>query len=273
MPLLHHADRSIIKVAGADSVSFLQGVLTNDIPAMTSPSLQYNLMLTPTGRFHFEALVFSYNNDEALYIDTPTAFVDEFYKRLRMYKLRANVTLEILEPSAKVVTSHNQDDHGCLLKDPRHQDLGFRGIIFDNIDILAFDTSDYNKTAMALGIPRAGYELIPETTIPLEANMEALNALNFRKGCYLGQELTTRTKHQGLVRKTLYPVTIKGSVDTSLLPLKLFQDGSVAGQLLSTIDDIGIAKLRIDCVKGDHPITDETKFVSIHVSPSLIRTS
>lgn len=280
MTYLHHHNRSVIKVHGPDSLSFLQGVLTNDVMKLPEAKIQYNLMLTPQGRYHFDGILYYQQDDRdnsdtpsyTVYIDTDAKRADAFYKRLRLYKLRAEVTLEILDPlDVFVLTSFDETnltqstlihkDH--MRRDPRHPNLGYRGLYFPNPEDkqdaqqceFSSNTSDYDLLCLKLCIPRSDIELILEKTIPLEANMEALNALCFNKGCYLGQELTTRTKHQGLVRKQLYTVNVyneEESDDHSLtLPQKLYIEDQKVGELLSQSGEYGIAKLRKDAINGD----------------------
>ncbi len=267
--LLVHDDRAVIEVTGPDAVSFLQGVFTNDVTKLSDQGIQYNLMLTPQGRFHFEAIAHDYGED-IIYLDTPKVFAEQFHKRLRIYKLRADVSISLLD-SVKVVTVDVPcDSHAKLKLDPRNPNLGYRGLLFTDDHEFEHNTVLFKEKCLKLCIPEAGHELIPEKTIPLEANMEELNALCFDKGCYLGQELTTRTKHQGLVRKKLFAVEAQ-SWDTSQqdieTPIDLYVGDTKAGQLLSFKNGYGIAKLRIEHVQNNPTLSSKDPSHTFTLTP------
>ena len=262
MGALHHKNRTVFKLQGPDTLSFLQGIITNNSETIAEKNILYTVMLTPTGRFHFEFFLYQGHEDhkDCIYLDTPALFASDLFKRLRLFKLRANVTIEDISDKTHVVTYHNAapPPESFAFKDPRHPSLGYRGILFEEIkEEIQEDEAFYTHLCLKHCIPRAGFELIPEKTIPLEANLEELNALCFTKGCYLGQELTARTKHQGMVRKKLYPVSVEGEVNDKALEtgITIYDDARKIGVLLSHGKGLGIAKLRIEDVesKQDQP--------------------
>lgn len=256
MQALYHKNRAIFKLQGPDALSFLQGIITNDSKILAENNILYTVMLTSTGRFHFEFFLYQGkgDNEDCLYLDTPALFAKDLFKRMRLFKLRAKVTIDDISDKANVVTYHDNPPplESFAFQDPRHPSLGYRGILFDKIEGYQEDEAFYTHLCLKHCIPRAGFELIPEKTIPLEANLEELNALCFTKGCYLGQELTARTKHQGMVRKKLYPVLIEGSISGEALEkgITIYNDARKIGALLSHEKGLGIAKLRIEDVEN-----------------------
>ena len=291
------SDRAVIQVKGPDCVSFLQGVVTNDVTQLQDTKILYSLMLTPQGRFHFECMLHEAPKNldhtepdhlDSIFIDTDAATAPALLKRLKIYKLRADVTLTLMDEVSVCVSDEStleNYDTIALHRDPRHPNLGYRGIDFTGDTKKQNDATDqnqdqnedqdqdsetaYHTVCLSLCIPRPGRELISEKTIPLEANMEALNAICFEKGCYLGQELTTRTKHQGLVRKHLFSVrAIETSyhLTTDQFPLTLYAHNQneikKAGELLSFEEGHGIAKLRDETIEGlDSVATENQEFV------------
>ncbi len=267
MVALYHTNRTIFKLTGSDTLSFLQGIMTNDSETLAEKEILYTVMLTSTGRFHFEYFLYQGDTKGAVYLDTPTIFAGDLLKRLRLFKLRSDVTIEDISDHAHVVTYHDipPPSDSFAFQDPRHLNLGYRGLIFgdrpkEGKGTYKEDESYYTQLCLKNCIPRAGFELLPEKTIPLEANLEELNALCFTKGCYLGQELTARTKHQGMVRKKLYPVFIEGDVSHEMIQggLTIYDGDRKIGVLLSHEKGIGIAKIRLEDVNSDDKETPKT---------------
>lgn len=258
MGALHHKNRAIFKLTGPDTVSFLQGIITNDSETLAENNILYTVMLTSTGRFHFEFFLYQgAQGQNCIYLDTPALFAGDLFKRLRLFKLRADVTLENISDQAHVLTYHGDipPTDAFAFQDPRHKNLGYRGLIFGEMSHnTQYDDAYYTQLCLQNCIPRAGFELLPEKTIPLEANLEELNALCFTKGCYLGQELTARTKHQGMVRKKLYPVLIEGDTTEAMLKagITIYEGDHKIGVLLSHEQGRGIAKLHIEHVEREN---------------------
>jgi folate-binding protein YgfZ len=225
--------------------------MTNDIGLLTPQQpLLYTAMLTPQGRFYGDFFLHAGPKADDLYLDVAKDFEEHLLKRLRLYKLRAVVEISNALTACFVVTQHGLPEvlEGLYL-DPRSPDLGYRGLVFDSLpEDSQENPASYTKLCLKNGIPRYGIELIPEKTIPLEGNMEEMNALSFTKGCYVGQELTARTKHQGLVRKKLFPVQVEGNLTQRQWAegIVIEDAGQKVGELLSAEQGLGIAKLRLE---------------------------
>jgi folate-binding protein YgfZ len=151
-------------------------------------------------------------------------------------------------------------DGGIALVDPRLAALGAR-IVADRHDFVRFgapglveaDFAAYDRHRLGLGIPDASRDLVPEKSILLEAGFDELNGVDWQKGCYVGQELTARTKYRGLIKKRYFPVRIDGAAPEPGAIVRL--DGKDAGEMRSARDGIGLALLRLDAVGADRPLT------------------
>ena len=202
-------DRALIGVSGEDAPIFLQGLITNDIENVTAEKPIYAALLTPQGKYLFDFIIFKKN--ETYYLDCETSRSEDLYKKLKLYKLRSKVTLEIKTDLIGGVywgdsyVPKNAEVYG---DDPRHQDLGHRFWIPKD----AFPTdlgpeveeADYRRLFLMNLIPYGSADLEVDRSVILEYGLNDLGALSWTKGCYVGQELMARTHHRGLVRKGLY---------------------------------------------------------------------
>lgn len=194
-------DRSFLWLHGPDTLPFLQGLVTQDVFLLQPGKLLYSLMLTPQGRFLFDFFLFSHEG--GVVIDCARPVHDDLKKRLTLYKLRKALTIQTLESWGATAWKDKPQTENLCFPDPRCPELGWRCYGEKTPESNASHDWDYRAHAMDLGVPHGFDDLIQEKSIPMECHMEALGALNFTKGCYLGQELTARTKHTGEVRKTL----------------------------------------------------------------------
>ncbi len=230
--------RTILEITGSDAMHFLQGLISNDINRLDQ-GLVYAAMLTPQGKYLAD--FFLLDRDGAIWLDVDSSLAAFLTQRLGMYKLRSDVT--ITETDRKVWRGTGPTPEGAL-SDPRHPDLGWRLYGDDDGD----DGSDFDAIRVAHCIPETGIELTPDSFI-LEAGFERLNGVDFRKGCYVGQEVTARMKHKTELRKGLITVAIDGSA-----PLGseiITPEGKAAGTLYTQSGNRAIAYLRHDrAVRG-----------------------
>ena len=229
--------RAVFRVSGSDRVDFLQGLVTNDV-ARLSDGLVYSALLSPQGKYLAD--FFLVPGDSAILLDVKTELAGGLVKRLNLYRLRADVQIE--ETGIQVVRGLGTGPNGSF-PDPRHPALGWR--FFG--DGVASDNVDWDAIRVEHCIPESGVELIPDETYILEAGFERLNGVDFRKGCYVGQEIVARMKHKTELRKGLARVAVEGSapVGTAILA-----GGKPAGMLFSQSGGHGIAHLRFDRTKG-----------------------
>ncbi|MFI4984030.1 MAG: YgfZ/GcvT domain-containing protein [Rickettsiales bacterium] len=190
-------NRAVIEVSGDDRVSFLQGLLTNDMSKLKTGVFTYALMLSPQGRFLYDFFVLT--TPDKILLDAPQIDLAEILKKFRIYKLRAKVELAI---SPLFVYAQLSAGQSPFLPDPRASSMGYRAIL--ELATATEDFSVYEEQRIKNLIPDAEQDFIKDKSFPLEYGMDKLGAIDFEKGCYVGQEVTTRTHHRGVVRKGLY---------------------------------------------------------------------
>ncbi|MEO1140660.1 MAG: folate-binding protein [Pseudomonadota bacterium] len=228
--------RSIFQITGADAHDFLQGLITNDIAGLDS-GLVYTAMLTPQGKYIAD--FFLVPHPDAVLLDVDADLAPSLVQRLNMYKLRADV--EIFETPLQVRRGTGPAPDGAFA-DPRHADLGWRLYGSEGGD----DGSDFDAIRVAHCIPETGVELTPDTFI-LEAGFERMNGVDFKKGCYVGQEVTARMKHKTELRKGLATVAITG---TAPVGSAITANGKTVGTLFTQSNGHAIAYLRFDRATG-----------------------
>ncbi len=221
--------RSVVAVTGKDRHSFLEGLITQAVPTVDEGP-KYGLMLTAKGRFMWD--FFLVPQEDTILLTPAHEGVMEFIKKLSMYRLQSDVTLTHLENYVVAVSLKASDVlKGNMFKDPRHPELGFVYVGPKNQIEETEDSLLYEDQRFLLNVPEGPLDLDQEKTIPLEAQMDRLNAISWTKGCYLGQELTARTKHTGVVRKNLYSFEAKG-------PVEVGQDVLVEEEKVGTIKSV-----------------------------------
>lgn len=229
--------RQIIAVTGADRESFLQNLVTNDV-ARLKEGLVWTALLTPQGKYLAD--FFLVPEGETILIDVAEPLAQGLFQRLSMYKLRADVTLT---PRETGVACGTGDTPAGAFTDPRHPALGWRAY-----DGRAGADSVSDALRVQYLVPESGIELVPNDSYPLEMNFEALNGVDFRKGCYVGQEVTARMKHKTELKKGLTRVSVSGAVDVGT---EIQTDtGKPAGTIYTQAEGAALAYLRFDRAAG-----------------------
>ncbi|WP_271947937.1 YgfZ/GcvT domain-containing protein [Ruegeria faecimaris] len=231
-------NRRILRLTGADVYSFLQGLVTNDIAGLDR-GLVYTALLTPQGKYLADFFLKREGDD--ILLDVAEVIADGLIKRLSMYKLRADLTIEASDLNLQRGTGLAPDG---ALPDPRHSGMGWRAY---TEDAEGEDGTDWNAIRVLHCIPETGIELTEDSYI-LESGFELLNGVDFKKGCYVGQEVTARMKHKTELRKGLRTVLVAG---TTPVGTEITADGKSVGRLFTQADGQGIAYLRLDRAKGD----------------------
>lgn len=225
--------RTILKIAGEDAEHFLQGLVTNDV-ARLKDGLVYTAMLTPQGKYIAD--FFLVPSADAILVDVDESLGAALKQRLTMYKLRSKVTIEEAELFVhRGLDLPPEDGFG----DPRHQDMGWRAYRETPQEA---DGTDWTALRIALGVPKTGIEL-DENSFILEMGFERLNGVDFKKGCYVGQEVTARMKHKTELRKGLARVSADAPLETGA---EITAGGKAAGKVLSTAQNAALAYLRFD---------------------------
>jgi hypothetical protein len=226
--------RAILRVSGPDAVSFLQGLVTNDVRKLASARILYAALLTPQGKYLADFFLVADGDD--ILIDLDVSLADDVALRLTRYKLRSQVS--IARDEMPVSRGTGPAPEGAF-PDPRHPALGWR--LYGAA--LPDDGTDWTALHVAHGIPQSGAELVPDDSYILEHGFERLHGVDFRKGCYVGQEVTARMHHKTELRKGLTVVETSGPVDFGTV---IVADGKEAGQVLTQSGAQALAYLRFD---------------------------
>ena len=241
------AGRRIVILGGKDALPFLQGLVSNDVlPLAKEPGLVWAALLTPQGKYladFFVGNVATGSEGHTLFLDLPEVLADATLRRLMLYRLRADVSLT---PSDWTVTRGVAEAPGGALPDPRHPALGWRK--YGAASGAAEAPVNWDAIRVEHLIPEAGIELIPDDSYLLESGFERLHGVDFRKGCYVGQEVTARMMHKTELRKGLALVAVQGTAPPGT---PILTEGREVGHLFTQSGGRGIAHLRLDKAVGD----------------------
>lgn len=193
-PLAH---RSVISISGDDRFSFLQGLITKDIFKLEQ-SLFYALLLTPQGRIDYDLFIFQ--SDDKIFIDTDQP--NELIKRIHLFQLRSKIQIQAENFHVYITFQPLKKKKDFIFKDPRHDELGYRFYALQDLK-QNLNIEEYEEKRRQLHIPDGIKDMPKGRALPLEWNMDILNAVDFEKGCYIGQELTARTKYRDLIKKRI----------------------------------------------------------------------
>jgi tRNA-modifying protein YgfZ len=232
--------RAIIEVSGQDAAKFLQGLVTNDLRKLERDGIVYAAFLTPQGKYLADFFLVA-RPDGVIWLDVAAPLAAELLRRLAAFKLRAQVALAQLDHPVSRGTGPAPTG---ALPDPRHPALGWR--LYGQT--LPDDGTDWDALRVAHCIPESGIELLPNETFILEAGFDRLHGVDFRKGCYVGQEVTARMQHKTSLRKGLVTVAIEGCAPVGT---EIMANGKLAGQVFTQADGKAIAYLRFDRATGD----------------------
>jgi len=255
-------NRKLLLVKGTESAQFLQGLVTNDMNHLSrgNPSI-YTMFLNKGGRILFDSIVYRAAEDSYL-VEVDSELAGQLLKHLKVYRVRRKIDLEVDEKEVWVVFDGGSvklpKSEGLVCTDPRLKNLGTRVLLtpnegidkitqlFGTVEPAAPEAFREHRYRLGIGEGRLDY---PQTkSFPLEGNVDYLNGVSFHKGCYVGQELTARTQHTGVVRKRLMPLKFPrplNAVDPFDLPIENEQ-GQNVGKLRGYCNGIGLALIRIE---------------------------
>lgn len=259
-------DRALLRISGQDNRKLLQGLITNNIDRITPDACIFAALLTPQGKFLHDFFLFQDGDD--LMMDVLVDRLPDLLKRLKMYRLRAKVDFSDETKDWQVIVAFGEEstgtpgqitpvDSGQKTIDPRHTDIGARYWLSSSADIPEGDNApveEWQKHLIALGIPSAGTDLIVDKTLMLEAGYEELNAIDFRKGCYVGQEITARSKYRANIRKRL--LHIESDQDLPMEGVITCNDKH-AGDLRSVNGKEAIAFMRLEYMDSDSLLIED----------------
>ena len=261
-------DRGVVSVDGPEAGPFLQGLITNDIECVSAERCIYAALLTPQGKFLHDFFVL--RRGEGYLLDCEGPRTGDLGGRLVAYRLRADVALADATEDFRVVALFGGDasgdafgllpgegsaaplESGWVMRDPRGAALGLRAVLPRDADLSFLEEAgfakghpaDYERHRIAHGAPDGSRDMEVGRATLMECGFEALNGVDFEKGCYVGQELTARTKHRGLVRRRLAPVVLEGPLPPNGTPIMAGE--REVGEIRTGLDDAALAVLRLE---------------------------
>ena len=252
-------DRGVVKVAGAASRGFLNGLLTTDVTKVTPLQARFGALLTPQGKIVVDCIVAEAPVEDGggFFLDCPRALAGELVQKLNFYKLRAKAICEDLSEVLGVMglwDGSGATEYGLLYADPRLPALGQRLMLPPHLakeaaaDLSAelLEAAAYDAHRIALGVPRGGLDFIYGDAFPHETDMDQLAGVDFDKGCYVGQEVVSRMEHRGTARSRIVPIAAEGFAPDGGMPV-MAGDKQV-GITGSHAGNRGLAMLRLDRV-------------------------
>jgi folate-binding protein YgfZ len=259
--------RGILAIDGPDRAAFLQGLVSNDVTQARPSRAIYAAFLTPQGKYLHDFFVVELGGK--LLLDCEAERLADLQRRLKMYKLRSKITLEDARSQVSVTAAFGAGalealglpaepgaaaplGDGVVFVDPRLPGLGARAILprgseaaaLEPAGFIAVNVAAYDRVRLEAGVPDGSRDMVVEKAILLENNLDELHAISWQKGCYMGQELTARTRYRGLVRKRLLPVIVDGALPEPGTPVMI--GDKEAGEMRSGSGDRALALLRLE---------------------------
>ncbi len=269
--------RAIVALSGEDRATFIQALISNDVLRVGDTAAIYAALLTPQGKYLHDFFIAEANG--RLLIDCERERAADLRRRLSLYKLRSRVT--IAEASDLAVAALWGDGAaatlgltdvpgqarafagGVVFVDPRLPILGLRAILpaadcVTALEAAGFAVADslaYERQRLTLGLPDGSRDMMVEKSLPLECGLDDLNGIDWKKGCYMGQELTARMRYRGLVKKRMLPVRVEGPLPAP--GTAVFAGEREAGEIRSGCDQLAVALLRLEFLQpaADTPLT------------------
>ena len=261
-------DRGVLAVSGADNHAFLQGLVSNDLEKVGPAQARYAALLTAQGKYLHDFMMIEVGG--AIWLEAEAGRLGDLKRRLSIYRLRARAALgeqphlavaAIFGDGAFTATGLSGEPgaarpfaSGVVFVDPRLTALGVRCILprveirqsLRDAGLAEAGFPAYDRLRLEFGIPDGSRDLVVEKSILLESGFDELNGVDWQKGCYIGQELTARTKYRGLIKKRLMPVEIAGPAPAP--GTIVTAESREVGEMRSSRDGLGLALLRIQPV-------------------------
>jgi folate-binding protein YgfZ len=250
-------DRGVVKVAGLDARTFLNGLLTTDVGKVGPTQARFGALLTPQGKIIVDCIVAEAPSEDGggFFLDCPRALGGDLVQKLNFYKLRAKVICEDLSEVLGVMAvwdGRGDTDYGLVYADPRLPALGQRIMLpphlikeaAANLGAALFEAAAYEAHRIALGVPRGGVDFIYGDAFPHETDMDQLAGVDFDKGCYVGQEVVSRMEHRGTARNRIVPVAADDFAPDAGVPVMAGE--KQVGVTGSHAGNRGLAMLRLD---------------------------
>ncbi len=247
----NHKNSRFFKVTGEDSITFIQNLITNDINKCKNNEIVYSCLLTPQGKFLADFFIFK--NNDSFYFETDKKYYKNLINKLNIYKLRSNIDIEEVENifSYSIFNFSYNFDSLVQNNDPRNLSLGKKVILSNKIllndnNLKQINENEYHEILIKNCTPYSHLDMVENKSLLLENNFDNINAIDWEKGCYVGQEITARMKYRSLLKKKIYPMKIiKGDI---AIGNELIIDGKKIGYIISKANSYIFALLNIEFV-------------------------
>lgn len=247
--------RTVLKLSGADRVRFLQGLVTADIEALQPAQAAWAACLTPQGRWQADFFAIPDPDDTCLLLDCATEQAEALRAQLMRFRLRSDVQMELTALPVYAAWGNRPEatllENAISVADPRLPAAGWRLIDPPATTEQTATQLDYDLHRLALGLPDGVQDCEPGRTLAAEANMDLLGGIAWKKGCYMGQEVTARMHYRTLLKRRLVPIAATVPLPAPGTPI--LHNGQEVGTLRSSRDHIGLALLKVDM--ADKPLT------------------
>lgn len=252
MPIAYLPGRGVVEVGGEDRVAFLQGLVSNDVAGAAPGAAVWAALLTPQGKWLADFFILA--EDGRLLLDCAREAVPGIVAGLSRFRLRSKVTLRDASGEFAVHAAWGgaaPPAGAVAAPDPRLPEAGWRVLAPAPLPADA-TAEEYDRHRLALGLPDGAPDMEREKSVLLEGGFDELSGVSWSKGCYMGQELTARTKYRGLLKKRLFPVGVEGTLPPP--GTAVMRDGQEVGEMRSGRDGAGLALLRIEAVEAGGPL-------------------
>jgi folate-binding protein YgfZ len=246
--IAHLTERGVVEVSGEDRVEFLQGLVSNDMALAGPGRAVWAALLTPQGKWLADFFVLA--EGLRLLLDCERGQAPMLAKTLGRYRLRSKVALRDVSADVTVHAAWGAAPSlpgAIIAPDPRHPEAGWRILATTPVADTATE-NQWQAHRIALGLPDGSHDMETDKTVLLEAGFDELGGVSWTKGCYMGQELTARTKYRGLLKRRLVPVGVKGPLPEPGTPI--LREGIEIGVLRFGVADLAMALLRLDALDG-----------------------
>ncbi|MDX1950369.1 MAG: hypothetical protein SFT90_07750 [Rickettsiales bacterium] len=253
-------NRSVISISGSDAEKFLQGIISNDIRKANSQDAICTYFLTPQGKYISDFFIIGFNG--GYLIDCPEIDKDLLLKKFNIYKLRSAVKIIDLSNDFEVfqiIEATNQQinelANQIIFQDVRSENMGYRLLKnkSKNLEIQSSDIKLYHQLRIDNLVVEGEFDLEKEKSFPLQFRMIENNAVDFKKGCYVGQEVTARTHHRGAIRKTIYKISANENLE-NITEKEILSDDISVGKILSIVGNNALAQIEIEAVQQNKPL-------------------
>lgn len=231
-------NRSLIKINGLDQTTFLQKLVTSDLTKLQPNIISPSSLLSPQGKILFSFLLMLL--DDAIYIDIHSKFAEDLANRLNLYRLNANISLDIYKNINVNITN--------TIEPNSFQDKRFTPPLYRSYfkQFKADNAINYDQICIENGIARFAFDFEPNTYFPHDLNYDFLNIVSFTKGCFIGQEVVARMQHKATLKKRTLIVKAEHKIQTGD---SIYANNKIAGATGNVVDNQALAVIRLDYLK------------------------